>query len=367
MRHLTNIVVNDACTFGRKAPITLMRSPAIWKTSIAIIALCWGCSTAVPEYRQVSGEIMGTYYRVTYLHDAPVSSAQILSVLEDVNAGVNLYQVDSEISRFNQWPSDSLYRVESDAFRQNVDTALQLYHLTGQHFNPAIAPLVYYWGFGHDRKKITEVDQHTVDSLLRLSEFTEIMVQRDASGRIVSLTKGSADQALDLNAIAKGYAVDQVSEYLKRLGIGHYLVDIGGELRAQGTNPKGRPWTLSINKPDIDASLTDSYALLQLQDHSVATSGNYRNQYSYGDSLIVHTINPITGYSEINDLLSATIVAPDCMRADALATACMVMGMAQAMQLIDNIAWAEAYFIFTPDGITQRDTMTAGMSDLILP
>ncbi len=329
------------------------------------MAACTSGAPSTTQYIEYSGETMGTYFRVYYADDAFVSNAAIDSILTVVNQGVNYYQEDSEISRFNQWPADAEFHIVDDAFRQNVVQSIDMYAKTQGHFNAQVGPLVYYWGFGHDRKKPEQVSASTVDSLRRLCS-PDMLEMVYASDQLSAIIKRDAACRYDLNAIAKGYGVDEIAAYLDQLDIKHYLVDIGGEVRLRGNNPRGSRWRLLINTPVAGAGLSDSYGILEASDVGIATSGNYRNQYHLGDSLIVHTINPLTGYPEINQILSATVMAPDCQTADAIATACMSAGVEQAMKWVADLQEVELFLIYTEDGISMTDTMSSGMSPYIV-
>ncbi|NJK83203.1 MAG: FAD:protein FMN transferase, partial [Saprospiraceae bacterium] len=144
------------------------------------------------------------------------------------------------------------------------------------------------------------------------------------------LNKPIAGIQLDFSALAKGYGVDEVGRYLEGKGINNYMVEIGGEARAKGKNDKGEYWNMGVNTPDERAKMTDLVAAIRLIDESIATSGNYRNFYEVEGIKYSHTINPRTGFPERNTLLSATIIAENCMLADALATTCMVLGLEEA-------------------------------------
>ena len=152
---------------------------------------------------------------------------------------------------------------------------------------------------------------------------------------------------LDAGAVAKGQACDMIAAMLRRQGCKNYLVDIGGEVVAYGVNSKGQPWHIGITKPNInnEGAQEDMQDILAVSDICMATSGNYRNYYYAGDERRSHTIDPRTGYPVQHSVLSATVVSSSCMRADALATACMVLGAEQALQMIARAGDAACYLI----------------------
>jgi thiamine biosynthesis lipoprotein len=154
---------------------------------------------------------------------------------------------------------------------------------------------------------------------------------------------------VDFSAIAKGYGVDLVGEFLESKGITDYMVEIGGEVRAAGSNPKGEPWIIGIEDPVVAQEERKLLATVRLKNRSMATSGNYRNYYEENGRIIAHTIDPKTGFSCKNDLLSASVFAPDCMTADAFATAFMVLGVERSKEILAN-ANLDAFLIFYENG-----------------
>jgi len=173
---------------------------------------------------------------------------------------------------------------------------------------------------------------------------------------------------LDFSAIAKGYSVDIAADFLHEKGCENYLVDIGGEVVANGENKTGAAWRVGINEPNDNEPLNahELQAIISLKNKGMATSGNYRNFYIENGKKFAHTINPHTGYPVNHNLLSATIVAQDCMTADALATACMVMGTNSAQNLIQKMDNIEAFLIYAHETGTNRVFMTDGFQELII-
>lgn len=169
---------------------------------------------------------------------------------------------------------------------------------------------------------------------------------------------------LDFSAIAKGYAVDAVSNVLIKKGIKNFMVDIGGEVRIKGRNPQKKLWKIGINKP-IDDSLSVNKEIdkvLFITDKAIATSGNYRNFYYYKGKKYSHEINPHTGYPALNEVLSSTVIAPDCMTADALATAIMVKGLKASIQMIDRMQNVDAYIIYRDNDDSNKIYYSKGMN-----
>ena len=311
---------------------------------------------------KLQGQTMGTYYTVTYsIADQVNFQKAIDSVLNALNLEVSTYIPTSTISSFNQAERGIAFVAdEVPHFAANFNKSRELVALTKGNFEPTIMPLGNYWGFGYTPKNpVTVVDSNKVDSLKAFVGFDKIMVTND------SIIKKVAGIEVDFSALAKGYGVDAVSLLLEEKGIENYLVDIGGEVRAKGKNAKGMDWTVGINKPQENVSLTEIVGAVSLINKSMATSGNYRNLYEVNGVKYVHTINPFSGFPEINDLLSASILADDCMTADALATACMVMGLEKAYEFIEKLPNVEGYFVFDGEGEGFEIKYTSGMKDLI--
>jgi len=299
------------------------------------------------EYRQLEGETMGTTYHLTFKEEGrEIRPAALDSLLESLNAEVSTYIPNSTISRFNR-DLDSLNLSTHPHFAANYKAARRVWETSGGAFDPTVMPLVNYWGFGYSGKKpVTTVDSQKVDSLIRLVGLDQISLKGQKT-----VVKAQAGVQLDFSGIAKGYGVDALAEYLEERGVRHYMVEIGGEVRARGRNQAGKTWTIGINLPREGAGTRELQAVVSLQDKALATSGNYRNYYEREGQKYSHTINPKTGFPERNQLLSASVFAPDCMTADAYATAFMVLGPERALELARQQPELETYLIIgTPEG-----------------
>ncbi|MDE6390048.1 MAG: FAD:protein FMN transferase, partial [Duncaniella sp.] len=218
--------------------------------------------------------------------------------------------------------------------------------LSGGAFDPTVSPLVNLWGFGY-KPGDPEPSQEKVDSLLQLVGIGECSVSAD--GRVV---KKHPQTEFNFSAITKGYGCDLVGEMLARNGATDYMVEIGGEIAMRGRNPKGHDWHIQIDAPveSDGAPVHEQLVVLPLTDCGVATSGNYRNYRETGEGRVWHTISPVTGRPAITDILSATVIAPSAMLADALATACMASPASEALDMVSAIPDVEA-LIVTPDTV----------------
>ncbi|MDR0746145.1 MAG: FAD:protein FMN transferase [Mediterranea sp.] len=310
-------------------------------------------NTAVP-YQQTKGLIFGTVYSMTYQHSEDLK-IEIEEELKRFDASLSPFNDSSVISRVNR--NENI--VTDTLFRKVFERSMQISEETGGTFDITIAPLANAWGFGF--KKGAWPGQQTIDSLLELTNYRNVAM---AEGKVI---KKDPRIMISCSAIAKGYAVDVSAQFLERKGIKNYMVDIGGELYLKGVNSKNEAWRIGINKP-IDDSLSVNQELqlvLQLTDMGVATSGNYRNYYYKDGKKYAHTIDPRTGYPVQHNILSATVVANDCMTADALATAFMVMGREEAKAFVNARPEIGACFIYSDEDGTFKTCITEKMKQYV--
>lgn len=297
------------------------------------MVLC-GCSSD-PEYIQVGnqGPAQGSTYSISYLVPQGVDYREgIDSILSEMDHQMSLWLEESEITRLNG--GDSI-RISTDFAR--VITLSKLYsELTSGQFDITIAPVIKAWGFSRGSYN----ENSNVDSLLQFVGSEKITNPEVDS--LYALPRGFQ---VDVNAIAQGYTVDVISQYLESNGVQNYMVEVGGEVRCKGENVNGRIWRIGIEKPAEDRIPGQFQTIIALDSMSLATSGNYRKFWvdSSGQK-VVHTINPETGRPVVSNVLSASIIASNATLADALATACMVAG-SNAMQLVAQFPDVEAYLI----------------------
>jgi thiamine biosynthesis lipoprotein len=291
-----------------------------------------------PTYRTQQGKIFGTLYTVTYEHNEDLQLL-IIDALQAVDASLSPFNKKSIISHINNNERFCVDTLFSEVFRN----AQVIYEESHGAFDPTVAPLVNAWGFGF--KSGIDVTTSTIDSLRSLIGMSRISL---IDGHVV---KDDQRIMLDFSAIAKGYGSDRVARVLDSCGVQNYMVEIGGEVVVRGHNRNGNPWGIGINKP-IDDSLSTNQELqtvLRLTDCAIATSGNYRNFYYKDGVKYAHTIDPRSGYPVQHSLLSATVIADNCMRADALATAFMVLGTDSAMVYCKRHPEIDGYFIVAAD------------------
>jgi thiamine biosynthesis lipoprotein len=291
---------------------------------------------------------MGSGYSISYRDSLNRNfQPQIDSFLAIFDKEISTYRDDSRLSSFNK--SDSgifISRNEPLHLVRNFQLSGLFHGSTAGWFNPAVMPLVNYWGFGKgDKKGVQNPDEKVIDSLKKICNFSFISINESPDG--FWLKKNNPKTQIVLNAIAPGDAADQIGKMLEAAGIKDYMVEIGGEVRARGLQSETFGWMIGINTPKEGASLNDLQVVVELNNKSLATSGNYRNFIEVNGKKYVHTINPFTGYPEKNNLLSASIFVEDCAAADAIATACMAMGMEKAWSLVNSLKGVDAYFIYT--------------------
>ena len=307
------------------------------------------------SYQTINGLIFGTIYNITYQHTDDLKS-EIEAELKRFDDSLSPFNTESVISRVNrneEIMTDSLFQI---CFNRAIEVSKE----TNGAFDITIAPLANAWGFGF--KKGVFPDSMVVDSLLQIVGYEKAWLKNG----IVEKTDPRIQ--LSCSAIAKGYAVDVIANYLSSKGVKNYLVDIGGEIVAKGRNSRDGLWRIGINKP-VDDSLSvnqEIQTILEMTDAGMATSGNYRNFYYKDGKKYAHTIDPRTGYPVQHSILSATVIAEDCMTADALATAFMVMGLEEAEAFIKKHPNVEAYFIYSGEDGSFKSYFSEGMAKFIV-
>ena len=309
---------------------------ALSVTGAALIAQ--SCKPRCTFY-QNSGFIFGTQYHISYEHTQDIKK-DIESHLELIDSRLSTFNPLSTISQINQGKSVALDSLTEHVIR----LALSVSHNTNGAFDITVAPLVNAWGFGFKNEQLP--DKHAVDSLMAMIGYKKV---RYDGQRIV---KSDKRITLDCSAIAKGYGVDVVAKLLASKGINNFLVEIGGEIVTRGISEKRLPWKIGVTKPTNDP-LNEGQELqttLNVTDKAMATSGNYRNFYYKGKKKYAHTIDPKTGYPVQHNILSATVLTDQCMRADAYATAFMVIGFDEALKVLERNPDLMAYLIYDDNG-----------------
>ncbi len=298
--------------------------------------------TRSQQLSEFSGPTMGTRYLIK-ITDKPSHidlnrlQVEVEQVLETVNAQMSTFRADSELSRFNDSADGSWVSVSDDTLAV-VEAGLKTSELTGGAFDPTLGALSDLWGFGaggQGYRVPTEVQTDTA----RTGLGYRAIITNHQSGAIL---KRDWAARLDLSGIAKGFGVDKVAAHLESVGIGHYLVDIGGELKGRGWNRNGGAWRIGIERPGHAPGALQR--IVRLNGNALATSGDYRIYFEQDGERYSHILDPRNGRSVRNSLVSVTVLAETAMQADALSTAFMVMGLKRGQVLAEkeNIA---AFFI----------------------
>ncbi|GAB1308429.1 FAD:protein FMN transferase [Urechidicola sp. KH5] len=302
------------------------------------LVIFFSCQSEPIEYQSVRGVAFGTTYSITY-ENIPNKDYTIAidSLINVMNQSLSTYVPDSQISKIND--GASTFKVDS-YFEEVFIKSNRIYEETEGIFDPTIGTLVNAWGFGPE-KALNNISDTQVDSMMQYVGFDKVTLN---NGVIV---KSNPNIYFDFNAIAKGFGIDIIGRFLEREGISNYLIELGGEIRAKGTNEKGEFWRVAIEDPNTDGSRSYS-KIVTLENVAMATSGNYRKfNIDNNGRKFVHTVNALTGYAEESDLLSATVVAPlDCADVDGYATAFMAMGLTKTKDFLGNHPTIEAHLIY---------------------
>ncbi len=304
----------------------------------------------------LTGNAQGTYYAITYFDEENKNfRKEIDSLLTEFDQIASLWVENSVISKVNRNDTSS---VLNDIFIELFDLSMEVSEKTDGAFDFTAGPLISAWGFSF-REKI-KMDQQKVDSILKFTGYEKIKIK---DGKVI---KEDPRIQLDFNAIAQGYSVDLVADFLRSKGIDRFLVDIGGEVYASSTKPHHEQWKVGIEKPVEDPSAERQLkAVVFLKNKALATSGNYRKFYVEDGVKYSHTIDPETGYPARHSLLSTSVMADKCAIADAYATAFLVMGLEKAKKYISEHDELEGYFIYAGEDGELRIWYTPGMNKLI--
>ena len=285
---------------------------------------------------------MGTTYNVSTVFNSPKESDTLAvikkgihSALERVDSSMSTYKGDSEVSQFNALAVGESFSMGAD-FSSVYHIAAEVSVLTRGYFDITVGPLVALWGFGVNGKVNQVIPQQSaIDAVLRKVGMNKVSID---SNKLVKLE----EVEIDLSAIAKGYGADVVGRYLLDAGITNYMVEVGGEVVVNGVNRRGSNWVLGIERPDKNQRSV--YTAVGISGLGMATSGDYRNFRTVEGKNYAHTIDPVRGVPSKSSLASVTVIASNCAKADALATALMAMGELEAIKFA-NEHRLSAFFI----------------------
>jgi thiamine biosynthesis lipoprotein len=326
--------------------------------SFLVLAVMVSCKSSYEGvYCKIHGFAQGTTYNITYhVPDTIDYQGQVDSILNDFDMSLSSYKENSIISRINR--NDSTV-VTDEHFEKVFRKSAEVWKESDGFFDITVMPLVNAWGFGPGKKE--HMDPHMIDSLLQFVGMEKVKLINH------KIIKSDLRVQLDVNALAQGYSVDLVCNFFDSQGIDDYMVEIGGELRVKGQNPSGDDWKVGIDRPEFGNMIPGEklQAILKLTNKSLATSGNYRKYYEENGVKYTHSLNPKTGYPANQNILSATILADDCMTADAYATVCMVTGLEKSKEMLKKHTELEGYLIYGDENGLYQVYATKGMKPLI--
>ena len=313
----------------------------LWWRSIILISLILPFLSACTGKKELklykfSGAAQGTYYAITYCADNNENlQPAVDSLLKQFDRSVSAYLTASIISRLNNndttATADQIYET---VFKKSMEVS----EATDGAFDITVGPLVNAWGFGFSKK--AKVDQSLIDSLLPLVGYRKVKLSK---GKLI---KTDPRIRIDFDAIAQGYTSDWLALFFESKGIHDYLIDVGGEVLGRGLKPDGQIWSVAIEMPAKNSEDERKIqAILSLKDKAISTSGSYRKYYEENGTRYSHTIDPSNGYPVKHSLLSVSVLAVDCITADAYATAFMVMGLEKSKVFLTKHPEIEAYFI----------------------
>jgi thiamine biosynthesis lipoprotein len=300
-------------------------------------------------HNKFSGNIFGTYYNIQFYDTKYVDyNNEIDSLFTVLNNSMSTYQSNSLISLINKGDKN----IEVDTHFKNVfNTAKRVYEVTNGVFDPTIGDVVNAWSFGPKTENI-KVDSVSIDSLMKAVGFGKVTLTSDNL-----IQKENSNSYLDFNAIAKGYALDVIADFLNSKNHNNHLIDIGGEVLAKGTKPNKIYWKVGIDKPNFEG-YQETQKIINLSDVAMATSGVYRKfKVGKDGKKYAHIINPQTGYPSKTNILSVSVIAQNCMIADAYATAFQIIGIEGTKIILKQNKYLKVYFIYDDNGIVKTLTI----------
>lgn len=299
---------------------------------------------------QISGFAQGTTYHITYYaEDSLIHQTQVDSILNSLDSSLSIYKPYSVISQFNASANGCAVDKHLKAV---VQKSLDTYNQTNGLFDITVLPLVQAWGFGN-KSNVNEPDSAAIQSLLPCISSKLLVLENNFLRKLKPCVQ------IDVNGIAQGYSVDVLSAFFEANGIRNYMIEVGGEIRVKGKKyPEKTAMKIGIEAPQSDFDTEHFQKVISLDSGAVTTSGSYRKYHESGGKKVSHIINPKTGYSSQNELISVTVFAKDAITADAYDNALMLMGLTQAMKFVDSRRDMSAYFIYEKGGAI-KDTMSA--------
>lgn len=334
--------------------------PGSVNPAIAFVLLGWlvavlgGCGERSDTLLELSGPTMGTYYQVKVANPpAGVTQASLQSgvdqVLGEVNRQISTYDPESELSRFNRNPGTGWIEVSRDLLSV-VEEGSRTSRISDGAFDVTVGPLVNLWGFGPDPKTDSVPSDQAIQEAMERVGYERLQLHTEPP----AFRKERGDMYVDLSALGEGYGADRVAEYLIGRGVTDFMVAVAGAIRVQGHNAKGTPWAIAVEEPTPGKRAV--HRIIQITDEGLSTSGDYRNYFERDGRRYSHEIDPRTGRPVEHRLASVTVISESAMRADALATALMVLGDEQGLAVAEGQGIAALFIVRTTAGFREEAT-----------
>ena len=325
-----------------------------------------GCSQN-KEYVEFTGKTMGTMYNIRIVPDQNMNwkleEAQIKidSILLEIDQQMSTYKWNSEISLFNQAKINEKIKISS-GFQKVLEQALYWGKKTNGALDISVMPSILTWRKGFVDSFESEWKPPLINDIVSAKDKVDYAKVLLRGNILIKVIDG---QMIDLSAIAKGWGVDQLFELFWNLGVTNLMVEVGGEVRTMGTNIKNENWKIGIDTPILDTAPGENiFKVAVLDNQAIATSGNYRNFYTFNDKRFSHIIDPRTGYPVETNIVSVTVLGTNCMDADALATALSVLNFNEGKALIESLDGFEALWIIKEENDVLRSQSTSGMATI---
>ncbi len=324
---------------------------------IIIVFTFFGCQKKQSmQLVRFAGEAQGTYYAISYYDKNAIDyQPQIDSLLNEFDMTASMWEPNSIISSIN---NNDTAIILNNVFIEIFNKSFEVSEKTNGAFDITVGPLINVWGFGSkDRSKIT---QALIDSLIPLINYKAVRLINN------KLIKDNSAIHIDFNAIAQGYSVDLLANFLESKGIKNYLIDIGGEVLGKGKKADGSFWRVGIEKPSNNNNQRELEAKVSLHNKALATSGSYRKFYIENGIKYSHTIDPATGYPVTHSVLSVSVLANDATTADAYATALMVLGLERSLKFLKENKELAAFFIYSDKNGNLKTFATEGIKRILI-
>jgi len=339
----------------------IFRKSQIWV--FVLLLVITGCQkdSAKDDMIEITGFSMGTSYSIKIVKqpgspDSGSLRGQIEKLLSDIDERMSTYLTGSEVSEFNSYQKTDWFSVSQLTF-EVVKEGLRISQLSQGAFDITIGGLVELWGFGSKEQKEVVPDKKTLAQLLRNVGYKKIELREKPP----AIRKIDSNIVIDLSAIAKGYAVDRVTQYLEGIGVENFLVEVGGEIRTRGLKQKLQPWRVAIERPL--SGKRSVYRVVAMNNMAMATSGDYRNFFELNGTRYSHTLDPKTGRPIRHELASVTVIHRSCMTADGLATTLMVLGPQSGIRFARENQIAALFISRAGSGF--EESMTAEFKSLL--